>query len=205
MTNRILELTEKIYNEGVVKAKKHADTIVSDAKEEADEIIRLAKEQKLEILEQAKNQAEELKNNTNSEIQLAARQFISKLKLQITNIVTTNQIAHPTKEAFNDIKFVKNIILTLIKNWNPQNSDELNLSIVLPEKNKKEFSDFIEVQTKNILNGGIDIQFDNKASNGFKIGPKEGNYVVCFSDVDFENYFKKYLKDRTKKLLFNTK
>ena len=204
MTNRILELTEKIYNEGVVKARIQADTIISDAQEEADEIIRLAEEKKLETLEQAKKQTEELKNNTNSEIQLAAQQFISKLKLQITNIITTNQIAHHIREAFNDVEFVKKIILTLIQNWDPQNSGELNLSIILPEKNKKEFSDFIEVQTKNILNGEIEIQYDTKATNGFKIGPKDGNYVVCFSDVDFENYFKKYLKDRTKKLLFNT-
>jgi len=203
MTNKILELTEKIYNEGVVKAKVEADQIIADAKREANEILKSAKNQELEILEQAKIQATEIKKNTDSEIQLAARQFMSKFKQQITNLVTVAQVEPPVKEAFNDIEFVKNTILTVIQNWNPQKPEELNLTILLPEKNEKEFSDFFETKAINALNQGIDILFDAKTTNGFKIRPKAANYVISFSDKDFENYFKRYIKDRTKKLLFD--
>lgn len=203
MTNKILELTEKIYNEGVVKAKVEADQIIADAKKEAGEIIKSAKKQELEILEQAKIQAAEFKKNTNSEIQLAARQFMSKFKQQIANLVTVAQVEPPVKEAFKDIEFVKNIILTVVQNWNPQKPEELNLTILLPEKDEKEFSDFFETKAISALNQGIDIQFDAKTTDGFKIGPQNGSYIISFTDKDFENYFKGYIKDRTKKLLFD--
>ena len=204
MTNKILELTEKIYNEGVVKAKIAAGQIISEAKKEASEIIKSAKKQELEILEQAKIQAAEFKKNTNSEIQLAARQFMSKLKQQISNLVTVTQVEPPVKEAFKDDEFIKNIILTLIQNWDSQKPEEFKLNILLPEKDEKEFSEFFEAKAISALNKGIDIQFDSKTNEGFKIGPKDGSYIISFSDKDFENYFKGYIKDRTKKLLFES-
>lgn len=204
MTNKILELTEKIYNEGVVKAKEQADQIIADAKKEADKIIKSAKKQELEIVEQAKNQSAEFKKNTNSELQLAARQFISKLKQQIADLVTADQVEAPMKDVFNDNEFVKSLILTLIKNWNPQKPEELNMTILLPEKNEKEFFEFFEAKALNALNQGINIQFDAKIIDGFKIGPKNGSYIISFSDQDFENYFKGYLKEKTKKQLFSS-
>ena len=204
MTNKIIEITEKIYNEGVVKAKLEADKIIAEAKNKADEIIESAKKQELEILEQAKNQSAEYNKNTNSEIQLAARQFISKLKQQISNLITIAQIESSVKEAFNDSEFIKSLILTLIKNWNPQKPEDFKLNILLPEKDKKEFSEFFDTKTVNILNRGIDINFDDKVNNGFKIGPKDGSFIISFSDSDFENYFKDYIKERTKKLLFES-
>ena len=202
MTNKILELTEKIYNEGVIKAKVYADQIIADSKKEAAEIIKSAKKEELVILEETKRKAAELKKNTDSEIQLAARQFMSNFKQQITNVITTSQVEPPVKTAFNDNEFVKNIILLIIKNWNPQKPEDLKLSILLPQKDEKELTDFFESQAIKTLNQGVDIQFDAKTTNGFKIGPKDGSYKISFSDKDFENYFKGYIKDRTKNLLF---
>lgn len=203
MTNKILELTEKIFDEGIVKAKVEANHIITNAKEEAAAIINTAKKQESEILEKAKIQATEFKKNTETELQLAARQFLSKLKQQITNLVTVTQVEPSVKEAFKDIEFVKKIILTVIQNWNPQKPEELSLSILLPEKDEKEFSDFFETKAISELNQGIVFQFDAKTTNGFKIGPKDGSYIISFSDKDFENYFKGYIKERTKKLLFD--
>lgn len=203
MTDKILELTEKIYNEGVVKAKIEADKIIADAKKEASKIIESARQKELEIIKHAEIMATELKINTDSEIQLAARQFTSHLKQQIANLITTLQIERPLKEAFHDIEFIKQILLILIQNWNPQNPEEPELTILLPEKNKQEMLDFMESKTLENLNRGVHIQFEPKITNGFKIGPKNGRYMINFSDKDFENYFKKYLKERTKILLYS--
>jgi V/A-type H+-transporting ATPase subunit E len=202
MTNKILELTEKIYNDGVVKAKLQAGQIIAEANIEAEKIIKSAKKHESEILEQAKLQAADYKKNTDSEIQLAARQFMSKFKMQLISIVSMAQVEPHVKEAFRDIEFVKNIILTVVQNWNPQKPEELSLTILLPKEDEKELSDFFESQVIRILNREVDIQFDTKITNGFKIGPKNGSYVISFSDKDFENYFNPYVKEKTKQLLF---
>lgn len=203
MTDKIGELTEKIYNEGIVKAKADANQIITEAKQKADEIIKSAKKQESEILEKANAEAVEIKKNTNAEMQLAARQFTSNLKQQITNFITTEQVSPPVNEAFNDSNFIKNIIRTIIDNWNPKNPEELDLKVILPEESKKEFIEFFEERAIETLNKGVELEFDSKTKKGFKIGPKDGSYIISFSDKDFENYFKGYFKERTKKLLFD--
>lgn len=67
-----------------------------------------------------------------------------------------------------------------------------NMTQEIPEKNEKEFTHFIERKTFDALNKGVDIEFDSKTTNGFKIGPKDGSYIISFSAQDFENYFKGY-------------
>lgn len=205
MTNKVQELTEKIYNEGVGKAKVDAEKILADAKKEAVEIIQDAQRQKEELLSQAKQEVTELKKNTEAEMQLAARQFMSHLKQQITNAVLASQVEIPVKEAFGDSEFLKNLILTLVKNWKIQNLDQPELRLLLAEKEVNNLSAFFESKAFAALNNGIEIKWDDKVKTGFKIGPKDGSYILRFSDTDFENYFKKYFKERTKNLLFNQK
>ncbi len=203
MQKKIFELTEKIYNEGVEKAKKEAEQIIANAKKEADSIINVAKNKEKDSIEQAEKQAVEIKKNADSEIRLAARQFISNLKQQITGLITTAQVEVPVEDAFKDEKFVKNIILTVIKNWNPQKPEELNISLLLPQKEEKELTDFFNNKVKELLDSGLEINFELNIKSGFKIGPKDGSYYISFTDKDFENYFKSYLKDRTRKMIFD--
>ena len=203
MTKKILELTEKIYNEGVVKAKEEAEQIISKAKKEANKIITEAKNEEENRRKQAEKQAVEIKENAVSEIRLAARQLSSNLKQQINGLITTAQVESPVKAAFKDEKFVQNIILTIIQNWNPQKPEDLNISLLLPQEEEKEFNDFFNNKAKELLNAGLEINFDNNIKSGFKIGPKDGSYHISFTDKDFENYFKNYLKDRTKEMIFN--
>ncbi|MCK4664522.1 MAG: V-type ATP synthase subunit E [Bacteroidales bacterium] len=203
MTTKILELTEKIYKEGVEKAKKEAEQIIANSKKEADDIINAAKNKEKDIIEKAKKEAVEIEKKSESEIKLSARQAVSNLKQQITQLITTTPVETHVKDAFKDQEFVKNVILTIIKNWNPQKPEELNIRLLLPEKNEKEFVDFFENKAKEFLNAGLEISFDMKIKSGFKIGPKDGSYIISFTEKDFENYFKNYLKEKTKQMIFD--
>ncbi len=203
MTDRIQEITEKIYNEGIVKAKEDAGQIIFEAKAEAEKIIGDAQKKHEHMIAKAQKLSEEIKKRTESELQLAARQFTSKLKQQITEMITTAQVNIELADAFSDGTFIKEAILTLMKNWNPQSSEPLNLNVLLPEKSVKEINTFFDAKVTNTLNSGVEIKFDPNFDSGFKIGPKDGSYVLSFTDKDFEHFFKGYLRDRTKKLLFD--
>ena len=64
MTDKILEITEKIYNEGVIKAKEDAEQIIAEAKSKAHEIIEAAKKKKKsEIIKKKKKKTEQKKRN----------------------------------------------------------------------------------------------------------------------------------------------
>lgn len=202
MTKKILELTEKIYNEGIEKAKDEGKLIIAKAKKEADTIIASAKNKEKEIIEQAQKQADELKKNTDSELRLTSRQFISVLKQKITSLIITEQTKKPIKESFKDDDFIKQIVITTVKNWNPKNTEQVDLKLLLPPAQEKNIKDFFSEKSKDILNSGLEINFDSNIKNGFKIGPKDGSYHISFTDEVFENYFKTYLKSKTKKMLF---
>ena len=45
MQSKLQELTDKIYNEGVVKAQKEADSIIEKANSEAEAILEAAKQE----------------------------------------------------------------------------------------------------------------------------------------------------------------
>lgn len=203
MTDRIEEITQKIYNEGITKAKDDADQLIAEAREKADVIIRSAKLKQKEIIRDAQNKVEEIKKRTEAELQLAARQFISQLKQQITTLISTAQITSPVKEAFNDSDFIKRIIITLIEKWDPKTDKSMDLQLFLPPDDQKELTAFLQKKVTDAMNEGIEISVDPRLKSGFRIGPKDGGYLISFTAQDFANYFKQYFKDGTKKLLFD--
>lgn len=201
--DKIKKLTDKIYLEGIEKANQDAELIISNAKKEAERIINNAKEREKEIIEQTHKRGEELKKNIESEIILAARQFTSKLKQQITRLITKAQVESPVKEAYNDKEFVQSIMLKIINNWHPQKHEGMDINLLLPEKDKEELSVFFNNKAKDFLNSGLEVNFLPTVKSGFKIGPKDKSYIISFTDTDFENYFKNHLKDKTRKMIFD--
>lgn len=203
MTNSIRELTEKIYNEGVLKATQDAEKIITEAQSEADKIIRSANQEKTNIINQAKKDADELQRKTESEIRLATQKLMSNLKLNIAGLLVLKQTSLLGSNTFNDKQFVKELILTVVKGWTKNEPEESGLRIYFSPEDEKHIAGFFDKQLIDQLNQGLEIKFDSRIKSGFKIGPQDGNYVISFTGEDFENYFKSYLKEKTWNLIFN--
>ena len=202
MESKLQELTNKLYNEGVEKANEEAGRIKSEAEKEAEQIRNEAQQQADQIVQQAKQEAEDIKKNTRSEIDLAAKQTLRQVQKQITGMITTRVIKEPTEHALEDTEFIKQIILEIIKNWNPQSKEPVDLSVTLPEKMQKELQDYLENKAAKELNAGISVEVSERMKGGFSIGPADGSYKISFSEEDFKNFFKGYLRPRTVKMLF---
>lgn len=202
MDNRIDEITRKIYNEGVIKAKEDAEKVLSDARLQAEKIIKEAHNEHAQLIAQSQQEAKEVKHKTESELKLAGHQFISNLKQQITELITTKQVNKPIENALNDVDFLQKTILAVIKKWDGENIGELE--ILLPDTYRKEMDAFFHSKAIEALNKEVVFRYDKRVGSGFKIGPKNGGYLISFTEKDFINYFKNYLKENTKKLLFDT-
>ena len=202
MQKKLQELTEKIYQEGVEKANKEAEKIVSDAKKQADELVAKAKKEADATKEKAEKEAEETRDNALNELQLSARQAISDLKQEVVSLIQAKTIEPETQKAFKDEGFTRDIIQTIVKNWDPKGSGNVDLTVLLPEDKKKEFEEFFRKKAKDLLESGLEIDFNDRIKGGFKIGPKDGGYLVSFSDADFDQFFKQYMRPRLISLLF---
>jgi V/A-type H+-transporting ATPase subunit E len=202
MESKLQELTNKLYNEGVEKANEEANKIIEDAKKEAEKIKNQAQQEADEIVSNAKKESEDLKKNAKSEIDLAAKQTLREVQKKITGMITMNVIKEPVKESMNDTQFIKELIETLIKNWSTQSDGQVNLAVTIPENKQKELQDYLENQAAQQLNAGIQVEVSDRMKGGFSIGPADGSYKISFSEEDFENFFKGYLRPRTVEMLF---
>ncbi len=203
MQNKLQELTEKIYQEGIEKGNAEAQQILEKAKAEAAEIITKSKKEAETIIEDAKKKAAELKSNTESEIKLYGKQSINALKQKVINIINNDITSTSVKKAF-DKDFVKKIILTTLTNW-AKSGQSMDLTLLLPKNDEKDLSDFFRKQAKEYLDKGITIKYDSSIDTGFQIGPKDGSYKVSFTDEDFINFFKHYLRPKLAEILFSAK
>jgi len=201
MEGKLQELTNKIYQEGVEKAKAEGKTIIDSSKQDADLLISNAKKEAENIINNAKKDAEQLKSKILSEIKMASSQSISSLKQEIANLLSQATISTSTKTTFNDTDFIKNLIKEIVTKWD--SSKNLDLNIILPEKSKTEFTDFFKTKAADILNKGVEIKFEGRMDAGFKIGPKDNSFILSFTDKDFIQFFQSFLKPKTKEILFS--
>lgn len=203
--NKLEELTGRIYNEGISKAKEEADKILTEAKAKAEKIVKDAENKAIEIKNKADKEAKELEKKVIAEIKQASTQSIRALKQQITELVSSTALAGDLKSGFDDKNFVKKIIETAISNWNPKGSEAVSLNLLLSENDKKELGDYFKANTKKLLDGELNVSFDYEMKGGFKIGPKDASYLISFEEDDFLSLFKAYLKQKTVELLFEGK
>lgn len=202
MQNKLQELTDKLYNEGLSKGKQEAEQMKANAKNEAAQIIAQAKEQAQQILAKAQAEAAELKSKTENDIKMASSQAFTAVKQQIEGAIIAKMVGAPVKSATTDTQFLKTIISAVVSAFNPKNEDSVALSIILPADKQKELENYAKESLETICSAGVDVQFSKNVQGGFKISPKGEGYMLSFTDKDFENLIAEYLRPKTRELLF---
>ena len=199
MQNKLQELTDKLYNEGLSKGKQEAEQLKANAKNEAAQIIAQAKEQAQEILAKAQAEAAELKSKTENDVKMASAQTFTAVKQQIENAIVTRRLA-PVKGAVSATEFLKEIVRAIVAAFN---TDSVALEVILPADKKDELEKFAQESFAKICSAGVDVQFSKNIQGGFKIAPKGEGYMLSFTDKDFENIISEYLRPKTRTLLFD--
>lgn len=200
MENKLQQLTEKLYNEGLSRGKQEAEELLDKSRAEAKKMIDEAQKSADKIIADAKKSADELAKNTQTEIALASAQTISAIKQQIQNLITANALNPKVETANNDAGFVKDVIVAIAKGWSPDKS--VDLEVMLPEAAKQTFIDGVTAGVKTALGSGVEVKTDPRQSSGFKIGTKDSSYYISFSNEDFEALLTDYLRPKVAAMLF---
>ncbi len=199
--NKLDILTKKIYEEGIEKAKNDAEEILEKAKRDADNIIKNAENKANAIIEKANIDSDKLRQKTETEIGMSVKQSVAALKQQITNLISNNIAVDMTTTAFKDEDFIHELMSKIIEKWSSESNVDLN--VIMNEKEKENFEKFLLVKYKNLLDNNLTIITNNNQKEGFVIQPKDGSYKITFSEKIFEEFFTAYLKEFSKKLLFS--
>lgn len=200
MESRLQELTQKLYHEGVEKANNEAQSIIEKAKADAKKIVDDAKKEAASLKNQAMEDAEQLIVRTKSEIKTAGEQAISILRQDIISLLSKNALGSAVAQATGSKELVITAIKEMVNKWDP--NAPLDLSVILPEKNKAELENAFKTEAAALLQKGVELKFESRMSGGFKIAPKDGSYVLSFTNEDFVNFFQSFLRPKAKEILF---
>ena len=200
MQNKLQELTDKLYNEGLSKGKQEGEELLAKAKMQAEEMVSKAQAEAAQIVAAAQKQADEIKSKVASDIRMASSQSLAATKKDIETLVVGKMTDEPVRKALASADFVKELIKAVAGKFTTDGP--MDLALILPESLQKDLEPFVNGELAKTLDAGIEASFSKKISGGFKIGPKDGGYFVSFTDETFNELISEYLRPATKKILF---
>lgn len=200
MQNKLQELTDKLYNEGLSKGKQEGEELLAKAKVQAEEMVAKAQAEAAQIVAAAQKQADEIKSKVASDIRMASNQSLAATRKDIEDLVVGKMSTEAVKNALTSAEFVKELIQAVAGKFTTEGP--MDLALILPESLQKELEPFVSNELSKTLNAGVEASFSKKVSGGFRIGPKDGGYFVSFTDETFNELIAEYLRPATKKILF---
>lgn len=200
MQNKLQELTDKLYNEGLSKGREEGEALLAKAKSQAADIVAEAEKKAAEIMTKAEKEAEAYKVKVAGDLKMAASQSVQATRKDIEDLVVFKMTGSATEKALSDEAFVKEVIKAVAEKFNAETAMDLNL--ILPETLKSSLEPFVKNELSTILKGQVNASFSKKIAGGFTIGPKDGSYFISLTDETFKELISEYLRPATRKLLF---
>lgn len=192
---KIQELTDKLYREGVEKGNAEGQRLVEQAKAEAGNIVAEARKQAEDIIAKAQKEAQELDVNTKSELKMYAGQALDALKSEVVNVVSDNLVKAAVGELAGDKNFIGEFMVKMAKNWTDGPA-------VISTADAEGLTAYFKAHAKELLDKGVKIEKVNGKAASFSISPADGSYKVNFGEEEFATYFKEFLRPQLIEMLF---
>ncbi|MBI40590.1 MAG: hypothetical protein CMF59_13405 [Leptospiraceae bacterium] len=193
MEQNLDTLVNRIYEDGLQKARKEAQEITSEANKKAEAILQEAQREAESILQKARSDADYLKQSTESELKLASTQAFSRLRNQIVSILSEKVLSEPVKEASLNPEFIQEMVLELGRNWKEDGS--VSLELTLPESMRSRVDQQFESAIKKELDG-LSLEFSDFGA-GFQVQKKGSSFQLDFSNEALKALLKPYLRKIT--------
>lgn len=196
MENKIQELTEKIYREGVEKGNAEAQRLIREAEEQAKSIVATANREASDIVASAEKRAAELTENVKSELKLLGTQSVNALKSEVATLITDRIVKADIQKFAQNKDFLNAFILELARRWS------VDEPVVISSADAESLKAYFTAKAKDLLDRGVKIEQVNGLTTLFTVSPADGSYKVNFGEEEFENYFKEFLRPQLVELLF---
>ena len=199
--DKLKELTDKLYQEGLSKGRQEGEALLADAKKQAEELVVAARKEADAIIAQAEKDAEDYRIKIESDLKMAARQSLQATRKDIETMIVTRIADEGTKAALSNEAFAKEVITAIAKAFSAQESKDL--ALILPESLQASLEPFVNGELARILGSEPTVEFSKKIAGGLRIGPKDGSWQISLTAETFSNLIAEYLRPTARKLLFD--
>lgn len=196
MDSQIQALTEKVYQEGVLKGEQEAAKILADANAQAEQVERDARARAEQIIAEAQRSASELKSNTERELKLNASKLIEATKASIVDVLA-GRIAGDSVQALTaNPELLQRVVLEIAKGF------DLKHGVEITSSQAEELKAYFAQNAKALLEEGLTIKQVAGKANQYTIRPQNGSFKVEIGEQEFVELFKSILRPQLAQELF---
>ncbi len=196
MDSQIQALTEKVYQEGVLKGEQEAAKILADANAQAEQVERDARARAEQIIAEAQRSASELKSNTERELKLNASKLIEATKASIVDVLA-GRIAGDSVQALTaNPELLQRVVLEIAKGF------DLKHGVEITSSQAEELKAYFAQNAKALLEEGLTIKQVAGKATQYTIRPQNGGFKVEIGEQEFVELFKSILRPQLAQELF---
>lgn len=196
MDSQIQALTEKVYQEGVLKGEQEAAKILADANAQAEQVERDARARAEQIIAEAQRSASELKSNTERELKLNASKLIEATKASIVDVLA-GRIAGDSVQALTaNPELLQRVVLEIAKGF------ALKHGVEITSSQAEELKAYFAQNAKALLEEGLTIKQVAGKATQYTIRPQNGSFKVEIGEQEFVELFKSILRPQLAQELF---
>ena len=196
MDSQIQALTEKVYQEGVLKGEQEAAKILADANAQAEQVERDARARAEQIIADAQRSASELKSNTERELKLNASKLIEATKASIVDVLA-GRIAGDSVQALTaNPELLQRVVLEIAKGF------DLKHGVEITSSQAEELKAYFAQNAKALLEEGLTIKQVAGKATQHTIRPQNGSFKVEIGEQEFVELFKSILRPQLAQELF---
>ena len=196
MDSQIQALTEKVYQEGVLKGEQEAAKILAAANAQAEQVERDARTRAEQIIAEAQRSASELKSNIERELKLNASKLIEATKASIVDVLA-GRIAGDSVQALTaNPELLQRVVLEIAKGF------DLKHGVEITSSQAEELKAYFAQNAKALLEEGLTIKQVAGKATQYTIRPQNGSFKVEIGEQEFVELFKSILRPQLAQELF---
>jgi V/A-type H+-transporting ATPase subunit E len=202
MHQKVQDLVDTLYKEGVQKADQKSIEIIDDARSRAMEIVQEAEAKAARIIADADAAADSAKFRAETEIKLASRQVLSDLKRQISDMILYRIAVEPAQSMTDSPQFLADFFMQLWDTGIPGVRKEDPVNLIFSSAMEENLRRYLENRFSALLKDGLTMHFSDEVKSGFLIRVKDKGIDIQFSDEDFQAYFRSVARPAIYQMLF---
>lgn len=199
MENKIQELAEKIYKDGVAKAQSEADDIIAKAERLSKEVVEQAREKAAQIVSSATEESERLRNQSVTEVRDMVHSAEEALKTKITDLINSQAVNASIDETFAKPETLYKVVLEMAQHALKGGTNSLEIST----SDAKGIEEYIRAKAQSLLQSSVTIKEVAGKATSFDISSEEWNYKINVSKEAFSKYFTEFMRPRMHQILFS--
>lgn len=195
MDDKIKQLTDKVYTEGVERARTEGERIIAEAQERAASIVREAEARATELRQSAEQSNIRHREQTESELKLYAQRLVESTRASIEDSLTGTITTDAVRALQLDGDLLRQLVLKIVGGFSVERG------VVIETSEAEALQAHLSSAAKGLLEAGLEIKSVAGVPTHYVVRPKDGAYKVEIKPETFVELFKSVLRPTLASLL----